>query len=396
MCDNIKYCFLNVVYFDTNNEDQIYELVLSDSMFQNISIYRTNLQELKKFIDGKEWVFDFAFVEGYLKCDSCIKRIQLNNLIQCGWIEEKSSNLTLYDLLIEGIQNHFLFLEECVVNSEEWEGLAITRFSALKFSQSTMSIYYRVVTENGIFNKMLVHMEGSKLIQHGFYFAVPYENKFSQKAEFIKSMRINGKMYSVWKVDVISIYDMNVIISYSLINKANCMRARLSNLYETLADYLDLAYSLDIDVPERKQWIGSSKSYASPYGVWFKSSVTKIKASRRLELIKIAARLLGEGMSKDDAIKLCHKSVKSREERYVLHNLLRIVYGEDPLNFVVNYKEYVACLILFADIYLYKIRSRCFLEEKRILQKMGTQDSRLTGSDEFGFTIIEEGFAYGF
>ena len=115
MFDEIAYCYLNTVFVDSQGRILAYELSMSDKAFTDTFSYLASEDEIKSLYRTLNARFNFAFKDGYLKCNQ-VKRSLVNNLIMENLgkkiVGSKEKYYTLYSLLEEGISDNFMLLAD--------------------------------------------------------------------------------------------------------------------------------------------------------------------------------------------------------------------------------------------------------------------------------------------
>ena len=172
--EKIRYCFLNKIYTRLNNEDA-YELALVDETFSFVILHRTcDLHSILSF----GFIYDFSLEDDYLRCNPSVQIDTGDSLSESELNASIGVSLgeTIFSLLRLGSDNNFIIIDDKLAESfiadadstKNWTGLGVTYFHNVKFSKSTMSIFTPIVTEDGLYNKMLAVRQIVNLKQNIF------------------------------------------------------------------------------------------------------------------------------------------------------------------------------------------------------------------------------------
>lgn len=384
------FCFLNAIYEDSSNK--IYELVISTRDFSKIEIARVDLAGLEGYARGG-YVKDFNIDNGILKSFD-VPILPLNEYVlktknELQTIYNVMKSNTLYSLLFDGLQNNFYFVDH--VDEKD----VFTPFSSIKFSNTTMSVYYPVINDNKLFNRKIVSMKNDMLTFSPIKVAVPKGIDFHY--ECVKE-EIDNYDYDVYTVEVISIYDTSFIPILPLINKAATLSIRLGTVVNIAKTFQSNLYeSLGVE-NEKLEWIGGSGSNQSP-GVYFTNSNKKIKKND----IQYALQLMLERKVSDGTYDnfLCNLN------RYNLHPDiqvgLRILINNisnkdmtDTLSILQTLMLFYSLNIAYCDMYLYTARSVAYLKHQHLVPQFNFDGSLrppvIYGSDETYYTVVKEVF----
>lgn len=405
MDNKIAYCYLQSVFRDESGTAKAYELVRSDKYFREISNYLASEKGLRDIRSSLEAQFNYSFKDEYLLCRP-LKESAVNNLIMGNldkviyqWGESGS---TIYDLLSEGIGKRFMVLaDRYAVPGSVVDGKGATLFSNIRFSASTMSVYFNILTDNGLENKHLICMEDYRLAMRPFYFAVP-EDEALELREYkgqpgLGDITINNLVYTLYYADELLIYDMEVLTPTSLVNKASIEVAKTQNAVNILNDYREGLFRALNGEQKKVEWAGGTGSYESSYGVFYKADIDILSARKRGEIMKIILGWVAEG------------SFRSPEELYERLLALPLAYEEKIsgialLNVVTHVSSVEDALFLsdkaiqchkvmnaYANIFLYRVRSKVYFTKIGIVPVLNPV---FTGSGEAISTIAKEVFYY--
>lgn len=401
-----RYCFLDMVYTDSNDKPLFYEVALSDTKFKTLALLRTGLENLQ-VLYGSSLITDFEFQDNYLVCNPNVRRA-ISNTIVYDTVDklqvDSTDYYTIYSLLTEGYENGFVILDKRVVECRgNWDGTSVSPFSSIGFSESTMTVYVNMYNEDGMYRNILISMNDGVLQLHPFYFGVPSSYTFSQTGcEFVKQMMINGELYSIYSVDIFLIYDSNVLTSYSLINKAVNLSYRYKQSLLALKDFSEIYWEL-LEMPEddssKISWVGGSKSYESYYGISFKSTCRKLSADSRREIVNNAVKKSIELKCNLDAIKAfvesCHMTSLNKHifMRIALIFVTDAKYQDSKLlQIFSSIKHSDETMLFYYGLFLYRVRSYLYLSNRSIVNPTYPI---ISGGNEIDSTVVTEGFNYG-
>ena len=402
----MNLCYLNKVYENSENEIVLYECILSTSTFQNIESCRVDLEGLKKFAEDETLCTNFTMQDDYLRCD--ILPVQkINNIIADSkgkHIPQRESKLfTIYDLITIGLDNNFFYVNSNFANNQqELNGIGFTHFRNLKFSESTMSVYFHVKDEDGLRQDSLIFMKDGCLILNDFYFAAPLDWSFSGISKNntpvkIGAITLNGTEYLLYKTKDLALYDMNTIIAKPLVNKASVVYLKNKNIYNVLNDYSSAVSSALYKNEEAAiTWSGSGRSLASPFGVYYKANCDSLTSDQRSSIINKVLKLIAE--CKDAEPQEIIGVIKTWRMTPLMKlcaiNLAAVVFDstpEDALYKAATQKENCARMMVLSGLYLYKVRSCTYITKTWLVP---ANAPIFGGSDEYISTIAKEIFNY--
>ena len=395
------FCFLDMHYISTAAFDDLYELSLTSRHFDKTASVFVNKDKLKEFAESK-LITDFRICDGYLQCNPHLPELTINSVIkECEneVLEDFTTGSTFYDLLQKGVENNFILIDnklDELDNVIEWR---ITNFNRIQFSQSTMSIYAQIVSQqNEIKNKMIVTRDAGTLVMHPFLFAVPIDVDFDLAGcHFIKNQEIRGSMYRIYQAVDLAIFSKLSLVSKSTINKAMTLRTRYNAIIKILQDFKkDVWHRLNEEPTKEFTWVGGTSSYSSEYGVIFKSSIKVPSADDREEFLEFIQRerIKNRTSHSDFLLKMKERGITGILENagkiisIILEQCENIDHALILLSSTINslYDD-----LLYCDLYLFKIRSSLYLGRQRITT---ASNPFLFGGDETAYTIVKEGFFY--
>lgn len=396
-----EMCYLDKVFKDTNGKIKLYQLTLSDSLFRDIREVVVGEEGLLKYLNNKGFIKDFQLEEGYLKCDPK-DTLLATSVIESQLSEEKSKNVeqenSFYRFLDYAIENDCILLDDSLIDCDKYTGLAFTKFKNIRFSQSTMSVYFIINTPEGIANKHIVYLEDGALKFYHFYFGVPAGKATYKNATYVKDIVINNELYYVYQIGELGLYPMEVCTSSSLINKACTAREIQQAILDTVKDYSTILNNTLGEKGSTVEWAGGNGSYESQYGIIFKNSLKRPTKNRRNELIQdVFQNFLGIYPDYQNAFSAVNNSpYYSLCEKAALKILLFISYsGKSPvecLSVAKSVREKFAKEMMYTSMFLYKIRVGCYIQHIRLVDR--TQPY-LVGSEYDTVTTVEAGYYYG-
>lgn len=391
-----QYAFLNIVYCNQSANEKIYEVVFSTFDFEFVSVYRTDIEGLKALAEDDTLCVDFAFEDGFLKCADVrqvqnvdTKSFQMNKEI----VFLNSEDGSVLDLIKCGAKHSFKVVDKCVADSCSWTGNGIAGFDKIRFSQSSMSVFVRMVTGNEMRNLYLVKLDRGMLAVEPFMFIVPLDAHVTPPVSiYVKNITVNNIEYRLYRVNSYRVYKDLGVISHALINKAACMRNKHESAIHVLSLYSDRMF---LHEENKLKWVGEKKRQTAFWGVNFKSSIPKITKNDANGLLTI----FEEEYPKCREIEEFSQRLKERGLNQLCINIL-VQLGNacsaaktpselfDFLNQIIAQHR---SRLLNLDLYLYKIRVFLFFSGKHL-----SYGEPLCGSNEFrSYTIVEEGLHYG-
>lgn len=371
------YCFLNCVYVDTDDNVQYYEVIKCDKSFSEIQIERVSLAELELLSSLQEYVTDFSFEGDYLKC-APVKRVPCDISIEKSakthriLKEEFNKEKNLYTLLHEGVVGGFKFIADELIGLTKYKGTGVVPFSHVKFSQSSMSVYYREVVNGVGKNHYLISTEANSIKFRPFYFLVPAERTESIPYDRKGAMVVNNIEYSVYYSGSLGIVEPVKINSPALTNQANSERVRQASAVKATDFVLDSIYHDD-----EFAWDDSNRSSHNIHTIKFTAS-QKVLSKKSVESLY---QKVIDGEKKDGL------SYPATMVFVWFSWLLQHAKSETEIIAAAKqFKESFSERLFFADLYLYRIRVFvCY--SKRINMPL---NHPLYGGANGGFTVIEE------
>lgn len=398
------YCYLRSVLVDVNDKTKGFCFELSDGGFRSLAIYNTDLSGLRSLCANEKLIKDFSIESNFLKCDQ-VPRVQItsNDLAEFNKvIEILPEQYTFIDFLSYGSENNFLLVSDDILESDSYTGNRFIKFEHVDVSQTTMSVYGKVVDDEEVFNIMLIKMKDNKLQLAKFYYAVDNQHKLPEwierKSEYVKEIKINNVDCSVYTLTEIPLYDNNVLLSSALINKAMTMRTKYKNVIGSLKELLSTLYIMQgYQIEDKKiTWSGGNNSYRTDYGVYLKSSLQDLSRDNKASCVTWYTELIGSCSSEDEIISQIMSNSKSeliKTAMLMIHNVM--TSAEEITDIIMNCNSAIEDLrkqLLRCDIFLYKMRVSSYFLGRRLAP---LKNPVLAGSDESAYTVVESKLFYG-
>lgn len=385
----MDYCFLNRIYADNNDKVVEYEVVFSSVKFDNIRTKRVDVSKLRELAASDSYVTDFSFDGNYLKCSE-VDRVLHSSLPDHGTPSaSKVDTFSLFDLLRMGVENNFFFVFDEIADIDDYRGDGLVRFSKVRFSQSSMSVYYRLAYNGTLRNVYLVESVNNNVEFVPFYFAVPADFNGSIKCQFVRSARFNNQDFKLYYADAMYLVEPLQIVSAALINKASCARVRFSSAVSVVQKLLDTHYGNSKSSPLK--WIAKEKYGREVFTISFESSYRSITKKSADAIIMKAMELVSVSSSFEEYKKKLATLNLDVVHFYVyqwlgviLMNSANTAESIDNCYFALRKNDYQ---LFYCDCYLYKLRAYVCCTGNRILPII---KKTLYGSNEPGLTFIKE------
>lgn len=384
-----KYCFIDVRY---RGDTSLYLLTLSDEVFFDTATLITDVEGLKD-LEGK-YTTDFKIDNDYLQCNSEIADVLQNDLVlkSKDRVIELENEDSIFTFFMEGVRNDFLILSDDAYSSGDFTD-GYCKFSKIQFSKGTMSCYCKIVKDNKVFNKMLITVDCSNIVMNSFFFATPRDYDFSNSScDFKKTMEFKGISYNVWEAKSLLVYENNVCLSYSMINKAVNMLERYRAVRATVNDI----YSKFMPESDKMEWVGGNNDYTPKYYVFLNSSGKKFTATARKDVLNFVMMSLEECNYQEFLQKLGKKKSFSALQRFVSAYVAKLMFylQDNPDSFVTELTHILNKLdssIMQISMYLYRVRLHTLVTKEHLVS---TDCPIIIGGGEQNFTIVEEVFQY--
>lgn len=374
------YCFLNCVYTDENDKSILYEVVRCDETFSIIQVERVTLSELELLAATSGLKTDFSFEDGYLKCNT-VKRFWCDESIKSSAskhqvIEEKfNTEKTIYTLLSMGVKENFYFIADELVDLAKYQGTGIVPFSHVKFSQSSMSVYYREVLNGVGRNHYLISTEANSIRFNPFYFLVPSKRVESIPFERKGAIVVNNVEYSVYYSGNLGIVEPVKIGSAALVNQASSERVKSASAVKATDFVLGPVWGESGKI----QWDGSNRTSHHIRTITFNPS-QKVLSNSSIE--GIYQNIMDNGRSGIKAEYSYPAFVVANWFVWMMENQTN---ETELIAAAKQFKEGFSKQLFFADLYLYRIR--VFACYGIVCLPM---NQPLCGGVNGGFTVIKE------
>ena len=395
----MRYCYLNKIYENSVGESKLYECVLCDETFSDVAIYRVDIEELKGLANDASLVKNFAIEDGYLKCENA-KRQMLNNLIESSkgkYIRKRDTKLySFYDFVRDGIKSGYYFVHpDYALDGNVLDGIGFSHFRNLKVSESTMSVYCNILTEDGLKHLNFIYLQDKKLVLNNLFVAVPAGSTLIPPgkiatAEAMGSITINHADFQLFSVVGLSIYNPGMIITDSLINKASVEYAKAKNVNNLLSDYSETFSKQKID---GVKWAGKNGSHAAPYFVGYTAMMLMPTRAERTAILQAVLDLVS-GSGSSDPMPLI-ETIKGWNcepiKKFMAVNLFILIWGAESIDAALAkvWKRMDQCklIMLYSSLYLYSVRATAFMTNTRFANPVNPY---IIGSEEKIQTLAKE------
>lgn len=381
--EKIRYCFLNKIYNRLNNEDA-YELALVDETFSFVILHRTcDLHSILSF----GFIYDFSLEDDYLRCNPSVQIDTGDSLSESELNASVGVSLgeTIFSLLRLGSDNNFIIIDDKLAESfiadadstKNWTGLGVTYFHNVKFSKSTMSIFTPIVTEDGLYNKMLAVETNSKLETKHFYFGVP-SGISTPMGTYKAKKSINNIDYDIYELEFAPVFDnIGKVLAGPVINTAVQYQACCEFVLKALDDMMHEFYSVD---QEEVAWAGGSKQYTTSYKIEFTSDMVKLNKRDRINILNSILKGEEPALSADFRVKYLQNVCSSLDYNEK---------GIPEINSLNAVMSYIKRTYIWYSSYVMAIKYYLFCSHKKLIDgKIGY----LTGGACQNETVVKEGF----
>ena len=410
--DNINYVFLDVVFETTEGDAVLYEVSLATEKYETsfLRVDANGLSQLAKECVEKGIVTDFSFENNFLKCNSQIRKLPIaDQLVATKGIvlqEHQENYYTFFDFAFQAATNSYLiFGDDSIVTESEGSELVTSEarpFNEMLFSQSTMSVYFKVIANNEIYNRVVVYMEDGMLQFRPFYFAVPEganEENLDDIAKLVGQKVINNLRYSIYLMEFVPLYLANYHASSSIFNRTFNTCVIDMNTIKVLNQLNNLSYSEMGYLASKLTWAGGNGSHESPYGIYFDCTTTPITESKATDwLEEIMVSFVRGSQSLQEAKEKIQAQEWSYSKKLAALCVVNIMFAEmsEPGDVIVltnSYKEMLVNEYFYAGLYVFKARTQMFFDRKTWIAT--ASNSLLVGSDLKCYTNFKGGLCYG-
>jgi hypothetical protein len=291
------------------------------------------------------------------------------------------------------VKNRFYVVDEEVLEHDSWKGNGIVSFRNVLFSQSSMSIYVKMMIDNRLYHKPLVKVKDGLIKIVPFHFLVPDDYKeVIPDCTFVKRIVVNNVQYSVYRSDVTEVFESLNKIVPPLINKACTVSVRSKSAIKVLKAYKGIfCEQLGIKI-EKPEWAGGDKPREVTDTINFKPSAKVLSQPTEL-----AAQILGmcaKSDSFDDVRKEILASGGSPEYMYTALNVALVAkVSESSAEMMENLNEVLKRLEterFYADIFTYKIRMFSLISRRPLTSAI---KPFFFGSEVGGYTQVMKGIS---
>lgn len=410
-------CFLNCVV--QTNTEEIYLVLYTEDSLQLIETVYVDKETLGK-IPKKGLLTNFVVQDDFLRCDA-MQKIKVNmdasellgkkDFISFRGADNKGSFFSF----LSDAGSYIYIDEKALIPCDDDEQIkyklgtyGYTNFKNIKFSQTTMTAYFHIVTPDGLENRNIIYLNDKNYLQmNEFIIGVAgISDTFPEECVALlgEAIDVNGKVYTLYKVKMMSLYNNTAIpVDTNLVNLSCYMSLR----YENAINLLEVLIESITEQEEQSSlmWAGGNNSHKSNYGVLFKSTGEKYSKNKCAQLIDTIMRgyispVLSTDIDKESALEKVLEEIiypgMSEEEKHLRLILANIMIlnetKEDILITAIKYKENFRDKKFSYDKFLYWVRCYLYLNRRRI-----TIPGKPVLHSNFikAGTIVTEGIFYG-
>lgn len=382
MYTKYDFCYLSSVFLHPENEQEnIYQIILSSADFSLIAMQNVTLGQLKEIESNKKMRLNFSLTEGYLKCHpvntySLIDISTNTEPVILRDLNNSAYTYTFFNLVNDGLNNDWFLVARWEADDKCTEEYTYHRFYEIRVSKSTMSCFFRAKQKEFIKNVNLVSLqeeldevlglEVKVLKPHHIMLAVPEVDlpKIRTPYEVLShNVEIYGKIYCMIKITDILLDDTNPIAIPNLISKALAVNIRATNTINVLNDcqklfYANLSEQADIEL----NWAGSGDSRKGEPGIYFKTEEKPLQQEERNWIVETALKEIlpkAEG-SMENCLSLVNKYRYDPLRANLLYIVCSLIMSaKEPHSLLKNTMDYLNEFKknnVFAMMYLYYVR----------------------------------------
>lgn len=402
MWKDYNYCYMHSVLVQ-DNKIKAFRFTLSKKLFKDICYYTTDLAGLKSLCEDTALCKDFAIENNFLKCDNVPRVIFTADDAKCmNQIVQNNSDYLLLDFVEFGAENGFFIIDRTISPDKNYVGRALTAFSNIEVSQSTMTMYAKIINDNQLHNEMLVTMTDGQLEISNFHFIKPKTAEFptwfhQEYVTYLGNATVNNEEFEWYELNYMPLYSNNFVRASALINKGMALHVKYKNLIETLVLYkgvLNDAQGYNLS-QEPVMWVGGTTSYKTSYGVYFKSSMEAWSNKQKSNCVNFYSSLIESCSDYNEINSKIETEVSDFTTRLILRTIHNITFSDaDMTTVIMNCIQTIqSCKVdlLKIDLFLYRIRICSYVNNIRLAPKY---NPILVGSDEVAFTKVNSVFEY--
>lgn len=398
--NEFNMCYLDTVFVDSTDSIKYAKVYFCNKLFTDIYSLIVPYSELIQ-LTKIPCLHDFEIEGKYFKC-ATIKRVQITENVEENVYKVQhhfsSKPQTFYDFVREASNNDYLFVGDSISELSAYKGTELSHFRYLKFSKSTMSVYFQITSNEGLYNRHLITLEGGYLQFHPFYFGVKESiGKEPNYGIYQHDITINNEKYKLYYVENISIIEDSTCIVPALINKAMGLKEKAIATNRVLEEIIKAFIS-----SETIAWAGGSNSHESHFGVLYDYSIPRFKkrdidflAVKTLEFFDKATNSK-QPVTKEFITEIFQQLGTNDIVCYVVVILAKIIEVStthtELLSYVTQFRTQEAQQALVAELYLYQTKVSSYFYHIPITSKV---NPIIDGSDESGYTLVTSGFFYG-
>lgn len=412
-------CLLNSIVQTLDGE--LYLLIYTTEELQMLESVYVNKETLT-CIPKKGLLTNFLVKDDFLRCDN-LPKIKVN-MKSDDLLGKKNSmsfrynseDVSFFSFLSNA--SNFIYVDETALEPNEDVELAkyklgvhgYTSFTNLKFSETTMTAYLHVITQNGLENRNIVFLNDRNYLQvNEFIVGVKglTPNFPEACAEYFgDAVNSEGEILNLYRIKMLSLYDdVSFAVDTNLINLCCYKSLCLKNALNMLDVIINSIVKQDSDT---LKWSGGTNSHKSDFGVLFKSSGESFSKNRCEHLLdtvmkgyvvpamvscdvdtpkeeiytKVLSELMNSGVT-----------VEEKYLRKIIANIM--ILSSDKESILANackYRKQFQSEKFTFDKFLYWIRCYLYLNKRRITMP---GNPLIYSNFINAHTLVTEGTYYG-
>ena len=386
--EKYQYAYITCMYMQEDNKPSIYEVALADKLFIYTAVYQTDLAGLKEILEHR-LITNYYFESELLRCkDIPVLNVQVDDIKVGTLIEEVAQpEHSFARSIVDFAVGECIFIDSSIVDCDIYKGTAFTKFYNLKFSKSTMSVYFQIVTNNGLVNQHICRFEDMNVEFIPFKLGVPEDSDLTPEfATYLKNMTLNGKVYKVYSVDFLPLVNPRKIQD-CIAHKAHIRNIYYANFVKILQEFIS---RFETDDSQKVVWAGGNSDYSSNYGCFLDSSekdLTKAEMSKITNYVMTDIFKIYQEQGLDAARKTIARSAARPLVKHCMLLLTTIILNESSIATqvatAIEIKKQYSALYVATGAFLYEVR---MLSMKQLIH-LGDIRGTFSGSDETALSL---------
>lgn len=370
-------------------EERFYDIVNVDRNYTNLEREIIDEKSLIERYNNSTELLDFKIADGVLMCNSLHKEVTCSHseIVKAMGNKEicKAEKGSIYKFLEEGAINGYLFVN--LHDDGTIDGM--TPFTSLKFSKSTMTVQVHMITDESIYNKVIIHNRGGVLQTNKFHYAVP-ANKLNVCESDIKMKFTKDDVeYFVYESGDLKLFENEKFIMPA-VNQCASASVKMNDALKTMKAFRSALYRKD----DGKSWEGGSSSYKNEPSVVFESTCKKLQMRQRNYLVSYALDVIeGRSMSfKEVVMDSMVASGWDTPSAMMSVKMLDMVVSAERSSMFQCLQELIRVLetnTFFLDLFLYRMRVFILLTEYLPVNR---NSPYLIGGNTTDFTEVKTKF----